>query len=86
MGASMTMHRLALAGALIFGSLVVTFQPSFAGQTVDRCWTRCSSLLSVRPRSEAQRVFHNCYVLCHGRGTLICPGGIRRDVRFGFCP
>jgi len=83
----MTAHKFILAGGLILGSLLATSRPSLAGQTIDRCWRQCSSLLSVRPRSEAKRVFRNCYVLCHGRGYLICPGGILKDVRFGpACP
>jgi hypothetical protein len=41
----------------------------------------------MRPRSEAKRVFHTRYVLCNGRGYLICPGGILKDIRFGpACP
>ena len=86
-GSKLIMHKLILAGGVILGLVVETCQPTLAGQTVDRCWTRCSPLLvNVSPRREAKRVFHNCYVLCHGRGWLECPGGILADVRLGFCP
>jgi hypothetical protein len=84
----MTTHKFILAGGLILSSLLVMCQPGLAGQTVDRCWTRCSPLIvNVQPQSEARRVFHNCYVLCNGRGWLHCPGGIHKDIRFGAaCP
>jgi hypothetical protein len=81
------MRKLVLAGGLILGSLVLTVDSSHAGLTVDRCWRRCGPLVNVRPRSEAKRVLHNCYVLCQNRGYLICPGGILKDIRFGpACP
>jgi hypothetical protein len=81
------MRKFIVAGGLIFALLAQTSQPSVAGQVVDRCYKRCGPLLAnVTPRREAQRVFRNCYVLCHGRGLLECPGHIFVDVRFGFCP
>jgi hypothetical protein len=75
------MLRLILAGRLILGSSAVVFDPSRAGQTVDRCHAQCASLLgSVKPVSEARRVYQTCRALCARKGTVIFPGGVRRRV------
>jgi hypothetical protein len=81
------MRKFILAGGFLLGSLVATSQPTLAGQTVDRCWTECRGLLTAgySPR-RTQIYFHNCYVICHNRGHLICPGGITVNIRRGTCP
>jgi hypothetical protein len=46
------------------------------GYGVDPCYKQCVPLLgAVTPKSEAQRVFHNCMAGCQHRGFIICPLG-----------
>ena len=43
---------------------------------VDPCHKQCAPLLgSVKPASEAHRVYGNCRAMCDRRGTITCPNG-----------
>jgi len=78
-------------------ALVIAVSPvgaAFAGSTtsdgsgfgVDPCYAQCSPLFaSVRPKSEARRVFGNCMAYCQHKGTIDCGHGVT-VTNNRFCP
>ena len=80
----------AIVGLLIASSLPTAAMAgsttSDTGYGVDPCYQQCSSTLSsVKPRSEAQRVFKNCMNYCQKKGRISCGNGVYVDSN-RFCP
>jgi len=55
-------------------------------QGVAPCHKQCSPLLgSVKPKSEASRVYSNCRALCDKKGTVTCPDGSKKSWKNPKC-
>ena len=66
-------------GGCVTNFQVLCCEPQGSTGTVDTvapCHQQCAPLLgSVKPQTEAQRVYGNCRALCDHKGTIRCPDG-----------